>query len=312
MKFNTLPIVPNPLPDESISSWVERIAIFYGGQYERALGSVYARAGHLPLCQKHDIDTDVEARKSLCDWTNAVAARVPALLKTNPINALPKAARLSYCPACWDADVARGQPPYLRRRWSYWSTVHCPTHECWLSARRPAPLKECLNDGWVAVWRSREAWASAFELSVHQPFAQMLVGFDPAALHLPELEWRSLSADLNQFERATKVSENNMPNRAVYLKLLKLMQSGSMDFPRHKVAEWIEPDGRCRNIPMHVPGSVPVWFGARLVFMLMAVECLRLIRGEEPVNVEVARLVGTSTDVQKSLHSLQVKQSHER
>jgi len=32
-----LPIVPKPLSDEALSSWVERIALFYGGDYELGL-----------------------------------------------------------------------------------------------------------------------------------------------------------------------------------------------------------------------------------------------------------------------------------
>jgi len=45
MSGEMLPIVPKPQLDESLSSWVERIAMFYGGNYETGLAGLYARAG---------------------------------------------------------------------------------------------------------------------------------------------------------------------------------------------------------------------------------------------------------------------------
>jgi hypothetical protein len=36
MNLEQLPMAPVVLPDESLSSWVERIALFYGGDYELA------------------------------------------------------------------------------------------------------------------------------------------------------------------------------------------------------------------------------------------------------------------------------------
>ena len=298
-----LSIVPNPLPDESLSSWLERIAMFYGGEYDRALNAVCARAEQLPLCQQHDIDTDVHARESLGAWTDSDTTRVPAILETDPLTALPMLASLAYCPACWDADVALGHPPYLRRRWALWPTVHCPTHACWPSAKRPTPFKQCLHDGWTALWRSRESWASSLELGFHRTFVPMLAAFDPAVLNLPTIDWPSLSANLVGFERATDAGELNKRSRPLYLDTLKLMKSGSFDALPHQIGEHIDPDGYCRNIPMHTPGFVPVWFGARLVLMLMAVECVTL-QDEDSVDEEVSRLLCTSPDLRRSLRSL--------
>lgn len=71
----------------------------------------------------------------------------------------------------------------------------------------------------------------------------MMAGFDPVVLHLRELDWRSLSADLIRFERAMQASDEDMHNRSVYLDILRLIKSGSVEALRNQVAERIEPDG---------------------------------------------------------------------
>lgn len=75
-----LPIVPRAWPDEALSSWVQRVAMFCGGDYELGLGSSL-RSG-LPLLQHYDVDTDAQARDIVCAWSDTNDTQVPAILRS--------------------------------------------------------------------------------------------------------------------------------------------------------------------------------------------------------------------------------------
>ncbi len=295
-----LPIAPKPRTDEALSSWVERIAMFYGGDYELGLGTVYARAGRLPLLREADIDTDAHMRDCVCAWTGAPAAQVPAIIDAAAVDTLPRCARLSYCPACWDEDVAAGHSPYWRRRWARWSVVHCERHRCWLTAKRPSPADEC-HVGWAPLWSTRTEWASSFELRVHQPFERMLVGFEPSTVKLPDVHWNSLSADLVQFEQVAEVRNLDREDFVVHRAILNAVRFGPLESLTHKIDERIVPESRCTGVVDEVRSRVPLWHGTRVILLLIAVEYLRIAAKQPPVNPDVATIVRNCSELSKAV-----------
>jgi hypothetical protein len=110
-----LPIVPRAWPDELLSSWVERIWLFYGGTYELGIGAVLSHVSRSPLDQTIDIDSDPTVHDYVRGWTGVGCDYVPKLLSEETDRLLPPAARLAYGPACWDTDVASGGAPHVRR-----------------------------------------------------------------------------------------------------------------------------------------------------------------------------------------------------
>lgn len=291
MMSTHLPIVPRAWPDEALSSWVERVAVFYGGDYELGLGAVYARAGRLPLLQHYDVDTDAKAREIVCAWSDRNDAQVPAILDPAADDTLPQPARLTYCPACWDDDVSAGRQPYVRRRWLRWSVVHCDVHLNWLTAKRPAPPKECQHPGWADAWRSRPHWAQCFDLRYEPQFAQTLVGFEPHRVQLPMLDWRGLDADLGRFEQAADSENRAREDCAIHRTILTVVRFAALEPLRYKVADRVVPNDSCIDIVDTVRSRVPLWHGTRLISMLIAVEYLRLIESRTALNRRVASIV---------------------
>ena len=284
-----LPIAPSALPDESLSSWIERIALFYGGDYELGLNAVWTFDQTAPLPREIDVDTDLQIRRDVSAWTATEPNHVPALL--NPLDALPLRARLAYCPACWDDDVAAGHSPYARRHWACWSTVHCSRHLRWLSARRPISKSESLSAGWAPMWRTREAWAERLELKWYASNERMLVGFDADAVLLPDVDWPALSADLVRCEVASTVPKDADRKMNPCHALLTSIQDSSMVALQFQLAEWLVTDGRCTSHVEQAHSAKPLWLGARVVTLLAAVELLRMSEGREPVDAGTARIV---------------------
>ena len=301
MSSAPLPIVPRAQWDEALSSWVERIAVFYGSDYELGLGTVYARAGRLPLPREADIDTDARLRDSVCAWTGTNGAQAPAILDGASVETLPRGARLTYCPACWDDDVAAGGSPYWRRRWARWCVVHCERHRCWLTAKRPSPADEC-HVGWAPLWCARSHWASCFELRVHQPFERMLIGFQPDTITMPDVRWGSLSADLVQFEHAADVRNIAHKDLAVHRAILDAVRFGPLESLRYKIDERIVPESRCSGVVDQIRSRVPLWQGTRIISLLIAVEYLRYKRNRAPVNPDVSAIVQASGDLREAVH----------
>ena len=205
MGVTPLPHVPAPGADELLSSWLERIGIFYGSD----LAAVRVALGPGALRYRgvdEDLDADAALRERVVHWTGMPEFRVPRLIRVASARVLPVSARLAYCPACWDADVRAGGVPYGRRAWTRWNAVHCERHRMWLAARRPRVKDECPWRGWSAVWASHPQWAHAhglrFERSLH-PLAQ---AFDPVSLRAPDPSWDEFTRTVAALSR-TVVSD---------------------------------------------------------------------------------------------------------
>lgn len=162
--MKTLPLSPQPAYDESLSSWVERIALFYGAEYEHWLATLPCGDGYLRSPWESDTDCDEALRVQLAQSTGLALSDVPRVLPSAAGIALPLHARYTYCSHCWNDDVAAGNQPYVRRRWSYWRCVHCQSHHRLLDARLPGPRDKPRTNAWAWLWRQNPRWASAFDL----------------------------------------------------------------------------------------------------------------------------------------------------
>ena len=99
MGLTPLPHVPAPGADELLSSWLERIGIFYGSD----LAAVRVALGPGALRYRgvdEDLDADAALRERVVNWTGMPEFRVPRLIRVASARVLPVSTRLGYCPAC--------------------------------------------------------------------------------------------------------------------------------------------------------------------------------------------------------------------
>ena len=100
-----VPVCPIPLADESLSSWLDRTACFYGCDLERWVGQF--TADFCGYGADIDLDRSDELRFTIGKWSGVPAHRLPPSL-TGAGHWLPKAGRLAFCDDCWDQDVRNG------------------------------------------------------------------------------------------------------------------------------------------------------------------------------------------------------------
>jgi hypothetical protein len=129
---SSIPLAPRPFPDESIRSWIGRIA----ARYDLASPELVARL-------RHGTEVDV-SRLSAVDWREdaeldhllAQAARLDeARIRALRLAVIdcPKPAPwhrtlLAWCPACACEDVVRHGEIYERAGWRLGCCAACPTH----------------------------------------------------------------------------------------------------------------------------------------------------------------------------------------
>lgn len=198
MTLQPLPICPAPYPDELMSGWIERIGLFYDTGYDGAVALLHAHQGRTAWDGNEDMDADPELRESLRQWSGRRAEELPSLLDAATDKILGPPARLTYCPACWDQDVAEGRQPYIRCQWSSWISVHCSRHGSWLTGRRPRTKHEGRMNGWIGIWQSRDRWASAFDHRADASLEVSAVGFSPDTFEQPSAGWVEFESDVRR------------------------------------------------------------------------------------------------------------------
>jgi hypothetical protein len=157
--FQVLPHVPIPHPDELLSSWIERIGLFYGIGYLGARIILEPNRANNEHGQVDDIDSSASIRQQAMRWSGLPEKFVPVLLCRRDEEVLELSARLTYCPDCWNQDVKKDTSPYVRRNWATWSAVACWKHNKWLSAREPHGRVGSDLNGWAPVWQTDITWA---------------------------------------------------------------------------------------------------------------------------------------------------------
>ena len=107
MRLATLPFTPAPYPDELLSSWIERIGLFYDVGYAGALAVLAPDITAGVWGRTDDFDADPELHRAASEWSGRPASQIPCTLDRYDPDTLDITARVAYCPACWDDDVAR-------------------------------------------------------------------------------------------------------------------------------------------------------------------------------------------------------------
>lgn len=302
MKLPTLPAYPHPAGDETLSSWVERIGIFYGCTYHHWLGPVAVQLGTPQSGHTTDVDSDPRCRNLFIEWTGLPAAVVPPILQGARRDLLPPLARLAFCPECWDADAEAGHQPYLRREWSHWSCVCCVRHQTYLASRATIidPFRRVL--AWLPIWRTNSSWIAPFEQSFEKsPFGEVAWYTPGRSTMWSESQWSRLLA---QFARIAAVdAEATAPSQHPDMnatRALRLAQSVELRSMARGVCELVTTAGEkialrltehdIRRHKEEMPDP-PVLLETRIGMIVMAAEMLCISERSDPIHEDVARAI---------------------
>jgi hypothetical protein len=266
-----LPYAPPPNSDELLSSWIERIGLFYGIGYLRARMVLHPTRSANVWGENEDVDSSDDIRRLLISLTGLGERVVPSLLPTSSNGLLEVSARLAYCPACWHEDVERGRAPYIRSHWSFRSSVMCTKHETWLSARTPGSQFGSELNGWAPIWQTDSNWATAAHLT-HDPAMRPFVsGFEAKSIVAPTCGWNRADAEFHV-----------MASDKVVLQLVSSPESSSV---RTHVRDAIEVARNPRITDLDLRGyrsAEPGWILDRICCLSVATEIRRMILGGEP------------------------------
>jgi hypothetical protein len=215
-----IPAWPIAQAGESLSSWIERTACFYGCALDRWIGQFSIE---LPVLEEPNIDLDLHEgfRAAVSAWSALPLELLPPL--ADPENVLPKGARLAFCDQCWDEDVLKQRQPYVRAHWLNWATVHCAHHLRFLSVKNRSVDAGVPYAGWQEIWESKACWRDAFQISNRGLIAGSL-WYRP---HSPIT--RRAQRLLRSFERFA--DPKDFPAKAVLSGVRKAWQSQSLNLP---------------------------------------------------------------------------------
>ncbi|WCL55608.1 TniQ family protein [Gimibacter soli] len=128
LRTKRLPFHPWPCPDETVSSWLSRLAGIYG--YEKILAFLddpYLRFEG--LAAPYDLDRPLPR---LLEYRLARLVGMPSrLLRQLALDGdgwVTATGCTAACPLCWLDDLVTGQPPRRRRRWMRATAWCCPRH----------------------------------------------------------------------------------------------------------------------------------------------------------------------------------------
>lgn len=299
-----LPIAPVPYPDELMSSWIERIGIFYGIDYYAAMADLLPHAGPAAWVRRDDVDADRVTHDELCAWVGLNQNQVPAVLDPHDPNTLDPIARLTYCPACWDDDVSRGGQPYLRRQWALWSTVSCKHHRTWLCARRPRIRGETPMSGWSGIWRSKPHWAQAMQLSQDPRYDLSKDAFTADMWPAPEGEWLAFEAAARELVRRSADTTLDPFGPQGTLTVITGDEFATL---RHKVSREMRPRAETVQVrEVDLKGyrrSQPGWIVGRIECIAIGVEIARQEANQPPLFPRVRRF----TESAECAHDLRLR-----
>ena len=206
---------------------------------------------------------------------------------------LDEAARLTYCPRCWDDDVASGAAPYIRRIWSRWTAVSCSRHKTWLTARRPRLHLESLRNGWEAVWQSKPTWANAGNLK-HDPLMTVSASaFVPGTFVQPDLDWATFDHAIMLINR-----EHETIGFLGAESVLRAVVSSEFFALRATVLTSMQtqpPAMRLNDIDLKgYRRTEPGWIADRIACLVIAVELVRMASRHEPILLGARRIIQRS------------------
>jgi hypothetical protein len=153
-----LPLVPKLYPDETLHSFVERLAGEYGmgaADLIRLLGFRTRLGG--PPSQIPELEADDELFERLAKVTGYSVSRLYTLRLPLRPRPLPIGFRSGFCPRCW-MERRKLQAAYLKRAWADPWTLVCERHGTLLSDRMAADRAGGWST-WSECFADRNRWA---------------------------------------------------------------------------------------------------------------------------------------------------------
>jgi hypothetical protein len=276
-----LPFAPIPQPGELLSSWIERIGLFYGIGYLGARAFVEPRRTSNEHGINDDLDSSALVRANAIAWTGIPQRLAPEVLVDRDEGTLEVSARLAYCPECWNQDVENGHSPFVRRSWAHWVSVMCSVHRRWLNAREPHRGIGVEVNGWAVIWQSNYRWARAANVIFDPNWGSLALGFDSQAMAAPGCAWSDLELEFESLGR--------VPGLAILAKVTLPEYVGV----RSRIGEALEIGEPARQITdAHLRGynhSRPGWIVARISSLVAATEILRILDSREALFEQVRK-----------------------
>jgi hypothetical protein len=157
-----LPLVPPPLSDEAISSWIARVAARYDASpYDLARVLLPKEAGYADMYRLIDSRVSAPLEAALSEATGLpeinFAVRRVVGLTADQRTAWPRRTP-AWCPRCVIQDVVGSREVYARREWGFGGYVICPKHNRLLRTTCPRCLQQAMYrpvDGKLRLWCSR-------------------------------------------------------------------------------------------------------------------------------------------------------------
>lgn len=280
----TLPYVPPPNSDELLSSWLERIGIFYGVGYLRARVVLNPSRTASAWGENEDFDSSDGMRRLLVSWTGYGENLIPPVLPAGSNEVLDVSARLAYCSECWREDARNCRAPYVRRVWAFWSSVLCEKHETWLCARCPGGQFGSELNGWAPVWQTDPSWADAAYLRYDPALRSFTIGFEAESILRPVCGWQYLRADIEALLR----------DEASILELVARPESCGVRTHVWSAMEVGARNARVTDIDLRgYRRRTPGWIADRICCLSTAVEIRRMIEDREPAFRQVRDVLET-------------------
>jgi TniQ len=168
--------------DETLWSWITRVALYHGwsaDEFLRLLGlGALARSDHF-----RQVDVDCAMPESLLDRLAAVTGfdrRVLAAHQVTPsLSTLWLDDRVAFCESCW-TEVVANAVPYVRRSWLDAWCIDCPLHSKPLVTIKKV-YRPRQGADWNAAWASRADWAQRTN-ALCTPSTTELFGCGPSVI----------------------------------------------------------------------------------------------------------------------------------
>lgn len=157
MPLEPLPYAPPIEAEESLWSWITRVALYHGWLPDHFLLELGFAESKWESYFRHP-DVDCAAPDDLIDRLAEVTEYSRTLLANHVIEPSPSTLwlddRVAFCETCWSEDPT----PYVRRSWLDAWCIDCPLHGCSLvtlpELKRPRRAAD-----WNAAWSCRADWA---------------------------------------------------------------------------------------------------------------------------------------------------------
>jgi hypothetical protein len=296
------PVVPRPCEDELLSSWIERVGLFYGTPYEPWIASLMIRVGLVASPIGYDADVDECVRQVMTDIAICDDELIPRTLASASLDVLIFGSRTAFCPLCWDDDVASGTAPFVRRSWSSWHRVICPVHRAFLWSRPRIGHRAAQGwPSWASLWRTRKSWAAALQLPRDRMLTEEVLSYSPGRkAGLSSAEIAELGAEIERFfpdgtSLNTSVYDDENGRRRAEKVLELTMSEGFISVTEDVRCEIL---GRRENAKLRAyrfdsmrylsAPLRPQLLENRMALLMVAAEMLRIVEARSAINENVA------------------------